>query len=69
MEIALNIIIGLLFVLVIMIACILLNKWKYAYNCIKKRYRRLQRENAKLQNEVYRLTYNTPNITEKGKGK
>lgn len=52
--------------IVICIACILAHKWYYAYCSIKSRYQKLQSENIKLQQEIYKLTYKVPDVP-KGK--
>lgn len=52
--------------IVICIVCILAHKWHYAYSSIRKRYQKLQSENIKLQQEIYKLTYKVPDVP-KGK--
>lgn len=52
--------------LVIILLVIMENKWYYAYKSIKQRYHKLQQENVRLQQEIYKLTYTIPNMP-KGK--
>lgn len=64
------IIFALLLVFAILIATImayLCKKWSKAYYTLKKKYNQMYKENIKLQHDVYRLTYITPDVeTKKG---
>ena len=60
------IIVAILAVIAICIAYILVHKWHYAYCSVKARYQKLQSENIKLQQEIYKLTYKVPDVP-KGK--
>lgn len=48
------------------ISCVLCRRWHKAYLKLKSKYETTKNENIKLQHEVYRLTYVTPDI-DKGK--
>ena len=49
------------------IACVFCRRWREAYRNIKCKYNNIKKENIRLQHDVYRLTYITPDVeTKKG---
>lgn len=70
-----NIIVYLIFSLLLALsiaictmACVFCSKWHKAYLKLKNKHEMLKKENIKLQHDVYRMTYITPDVdTKKGR--
>lgn len=57
----------LLSIMITIISCIICGRWQKAYIKLKNKYDETKKENIKLQHDVYRLTYITPDVkTKKG---
>lgn len=49
-------------------ACVFCSRWHKAYLKLKNKHEMLKKENIKLQHDVYRMTYITPDVdTKKGR--
>lgn len=69
-KIAIYIILSLIYAIImaaIVGLCILCIKWHRAYCRLLAKYKSIKKENIKLQHEVYKLHYNTPNVDAKRK--
>lgn len=69
-KIAIYIILSLIYAIsVSAIICLfwLCLKWHKAYKRLLEKYNSTKKENIKLQHEVYKLHYNTPNVDTKRK--